>query len=86
MLQRVKDLTLSLQWLGSLLCRGFDSYAAGATKKKKKKNGKKGKKKKADLVFGYSVYYSHNFFWFVFVFVCLFRAAPVAYGGSQASG
>ena len=36
--QWVKDLTLSLQWLGSLLCCGFDSYAAGATKKKKKTN------------------------------------------------
>ena len=43
MVQLVKDLVLSLQWLGSLLCCGFDPWPVnfhnswGWPKKKKKK-------------------------------------------------
>ena len=46
MAQKVKDLVLSLQWLGSLLCCGFSPWPRNfhmpqAWPKKKKKSSKK---------------------------------------------
>ena len=75
MAQWVTYPALSLQWLRSLLWRGIPGPGTFAHHG----CGQKKKKKKANRKFIIICI-------FIYLFACLFRAAPVAYGGSQARG
>ena len=93
--QWVKDLMLSLLWSRLLLWQGFNPWPfcmlwAWSKKKKKSPNHKK---LYNDGHRGPINHPSHResqnpgfFFFFFFLVFCLFRAAPMAYGGSQARG